>query len=111
VGAFAVASSGPASQPHGLRGYRTQNIENNPMQSRMAAATYAIPRRHFDTSGKSPAIIHHQIQMIDDATTDRDLRSPPSNHFREAAGPSRWLPLDPRQQAMAAGVSLGQRSG
>jgi proteic killer suppression protein len=51
--------------------------------------------------------LFRKIQMIDDATTDRDLRSPPSKSFREAAGPSRRPALDPRQQAMAAGVSMG----
>jgi len=29
---------GPAGQPHGHHGSRTQNIENNPMQSSLAVA-------------------------------------------------------------------------
>jgi proteic killer suppression protein len=32
--------------------------------------------------------LFRRIQMIDDATSDRDLRSPPSQPFREAARPS-----------------------
>jgi proteic killer suppression protein len=30
--------------------------------------------------------LFRKLQMIDDATTDRDLRSPPSNHFEKLAG-------------------------
>jgi toxin HigB-1 len=30
--------------------------------------------------------LFRKIQMIDDATTDRDLRSPPSNHFEKLQG-------------------------
>src|SRR6188472_4420228 len=30
--------------------------------------------------------LFRKIQMIDDATTDRDLRSPPSNHFEKLKG-------------------------
>jgi proteic killer suppression protein len=30
--------------------------------------------------------VFRKLQMIDDATTDQDLRVPPSNSFREAAG-------------------------
>ena len=30
--------------------------------------------------------LFRKIQMIDDATTDRDLRSPPSNHFEKLRG-------------------------
>jgi hypothetical protein len=58
--AGAAASSGPASQPRGLRGSRTQNIENNPMQSSLAVAGLRDPATTFDMSGKSPAIIHHR---------------------------------------------------
>jgi hypothetical protein len=39
-----------------------QNIENNPMQSSMVSLAWmlsAIPRKHFDTSGKSVALSHH----------------------------------------------------
>jgi len=50
-----------------LRGSRTQNIENNPMQSSWRSLAYAIPRKHFDTSGKSPAIFHHRaISRLED---------------------------------------------
>ena len=30
--------------------------------------------------------LFRKIQMIDDATTDHDLRSPPSNHFEKLRG-------------------------
>ena len=30
--------------------------------------------------------LFRKIQLIDDATTDRDLRSPPSNHFEKLRG-------------------------
>ena len=30
--------------------------------------------------------LFRKIQMIDDATNDRDLRSPPSNHFEKLRG-------------------------
>lgn len=30
--------------------------------------------------------LFHKIQMIDDATTDQDLRAPPSNHFEKLRG-------------------------
>jgi hypothetical protein len=39
-----------------------QNIENNPMQSNgvsLAAMLSLSPQKHFDTSGKSVALIHH----------------------------------------------------
>jgi hypothetical protein len=39
-----------------------KNIENNPMQSSMVSPAWmlsAIPREHFDTSGKSAALLHH----------------------------------------------------
>ena len=32
------------------------------------------------------ARLFRKIQMIDDATTDRDLRVPPSNHFEKLRG-------------------------
>ncbi len=32
------------------------------------------------------ARLFRKIQMIDDATTDQDLRVPPSNHFEKLAG-------------------------
>jgi len=41
-------------------------------------------------SPKIPAVIENRLfrklQMIDDATADRDLRTPPSNHFEKLAG-------------------------
>jgi proteic killer suppression protein len=30
--------------------------------------------------------LFRELQMIDDATTDRDLRVPPSNHFEKLSG-------------------------
>jgi toxin HigB-1 len=30
--------------------------------------------------------VFRKLQMIDDATTDRDLRIPPSNHFEKLSG-------------------------
>jgi proteic killer suppression protein len=30
--------------------------------------------------------LFRKLQMIDDATTDRDLRGPPSNHFEKLRG-------------------------
>ena len=30
--------------------------------------------------------LFRKLQMIDDASTDRDLRSPPSNHFEKLRG-------------------------
>jgi plasmid maintenance system killer protein len=55
--------------------------------------------------------LFRKIQMIDDATTDRDFEIAAQQPLREAARPSRRPPLDPRQQALAAGVSMEQRPG
>jgi proteic killer suppression protein len=30
--------------------------------------------------------LFHKLQMIDDATTDQDLRIPPNNHFEKLRG-------------------------
>src|ERR1700694_3226303 len=38
-----------------------QNIENNPMQSNKGSLAWMLyPRKHFDTSGKSPALFQHR---------------------------------------------------
>jgi toxin HigB-1 len=37
------------------------------------------------------ARLFRRLQMIDDATTDSDLRSPPSNHFEKLSGALRGL--------------------
>jgi proteic killer suppression protein len=47
--------------------------------------------------------LFRKLQMIDDATTDQDLRSPPSNHFEKLRGElaglhsirvsDRWRPI------------------
>ncbi len=34
----------------------------------------------------SKAGLFRKLQMIDDAQTDRDMRSPPSNHFEKLRG-------------------------
>ena len=45
-------------------------------------------RRHpvaeYPTGPRKPGI--RKLQMIDDATTDQDLRVPPSNHFEKLRG-------------------------
>ncbi|MFZ2154500.1 MAG: hypothetical protein WAV72_00050, partial [Bradyrhizobium sp.] len=39
-----------------------QNIENNPMQSNKGSPAWMLcPRRHFDTSGKSPALLQYRV--------------------------------------------------
>jgi proteic killer suppression protein len=55
--------------------------------------------------------LFRKIQMIDDATTDQDLRVPPSNHFEKNTWQSDRPPFDPRQQAMAARLPVGWRPG
>ena len=48
--------------------------------------------------------------MIDDATTDQDLRVPPSNHFNARIS----VPLDPRQRQwrlIFRGRSRGEAEG
>jgi antitoxin HigA-1 len=52
--------------------------------------------------------LFRKLQMIDDATTDQDLRAAQQS-FREAARQSDGFPLDPRQQPVAADLPLGQR--
>jgi toxin HigB-1 len=37
------------------------------------------------------ARLFRRLQMIDDATTDSDLRSPPSNHFEKLSGKLKGL--------------------
>jgi hypothetical protein len=45
--AKAGASYGSAGQPQGRSGSRTQNIENNPMQSSLAVAGMRDPAKTF----------------------------------------------------------------
>jgi len=52
------------------------------------------------------ARLFRKLQMIDDATTDQDLRVPPSNHF-EKLRRTGGVPLHPRQPAMAFDFPLG----
>jgi proteic killer suppression protein len=70
----ATTSSGPASQPHGLHGSRPQNIE------------YARATDHRIRPQTTTVERHESRLPVDDATTDRDLRSPPSNHFEKLRG-------------------------
>jgi hypothetical protein len=59
-----------------------KNIENNPMQSRMGSLAWMIyPRKHFDTSGKSPA--HFQYRAIQ----LRSVRPTVDVRCRQGAGP------------------------
>jgi toxin HigB-1 len=51
-------------------------------------------RAFFAEDERSPRIptdlesrLFRKLQMIDDAETDQDLRSPPSNHFEKLRGP------------------------
>ncbi len=50
--------------------------------------------------------LFRKLQMIDDATTDQDLRVPPSNHFEKLRGDLAGLSLDPRQRSMAADLPV-----
>jgi len=50
-------------------------------------------RAFFVDDTRSPKIppdietrLFRKLQMVDDATSDQDLRSPPSNHFEKLAG-------------------------
>src|SRR5204863_8017454 len=51
--------------------------------------------------------LFRKLQMIDDATTDQDLRVPPSNHFEKLRGKLAEFHSIPRQQAMAAHFPMG----
>jgi plasmid maintenance system killer protein len=51
--------------------------------------------------------LFRRLQMIDDATADRDLRVPPSNHFLAAARQAGWSALHSRQRSMAADLPVG----
>ncbi len=53
--------------------------------------------------------LFRKLQMIDDATTDQDLRVPPSNHFENTARRSCRLSFDPGEQAVATYLSMGWR--
>jgi proteic killer suppression protein len=54
-------------------------------------------RRSRHISPDLESRVFRKLQMIDDATTDQDLRAPPSNHFEKLRG-SGGPPLDPRQR-------------
>jgi proteic killer suppression protein len=49
--------------------------------------------------------LFRKLQMLDDATTDRDLRVPPSNHFEKLRG--KLEGLHSRKQPVAAHLSMG----
>jgi hypothetical protein len=66
-----------------------QNIENNPMQSSLVASPNALsdPSKTFDTSGKSPALVHpHAIRQMPMARRDNGrfgaMSSNPCSQFR-----------------------------
>ena len=48
--------------------------------------------------------LFRKLQLIDDATCDIDLRSPPSNHFEKLKGKLGRQTLYSCQQTMASGV-------
>ncbi len=66
--------------------------------------------------------LFRKLQMIDDATTDQDLRSPPSNHFEKLRGEfgrlcsirvnDHWRPIFrwDRRRGEAEGVYLDDQS-
>jgi hypothetical protein len=66
-----------------------QNIENNPMQSNKGPLAWMLyPRKHFDTSGKSPAHFQHR------ATSKNRSWPPPNGLFGAVTGQkSRQLKL------------------
>src|SRR5487761_2600533 len=56
--------------------------------------------------------LFRKIQMIDDATTDRDLRSPPSNHFEKLRGHLDGLHsirVNKRWRLIFDGIAAGER--
>jgi proteic killer suppression protein len=53
--------------------------------------------------------LFRKLQMIDDATTDQDLRVPPKQPFRKAARQAGRISFDPRQQAMASHFPMGSQ--
>jgi hypothetical protein len=59
----AGASYGSAGQPQARRGCRTKISKTTPCKVAWQSLAYAIPRRHFDTSGKSPVLFHHRADV------------------------------------------------
>jgi proteic killer suppression protein len=54
--------------------------------------------------------LFRKLQMIDDATTDLDLRVPPSNHFEKLRGNlENWHSIS-REQTVAIDLPLGCRT-
>lgn len=47
---------------------------------------YVDDRRARQIPASIDKRLFRKLQMIDDATTDQDLRSPPSNHFEKLQG-------------------------
>ena len=72
------------------------------LSGRVAAHFFVADVRSKKIPSDLASRLFRKIQMIDDATTDQDLRVPPSNHFEKLRGHLAGLPFDPRQQAMAA---------
>jgi proteic killer suppression protein len=50
--------------------------------------------------------LFRKLQMLDDATTNQDLRVPPSNHFEKLSGKLKGF-HSIRESEMAACLSLG----
>jgi antitoxin HigA-1 len=55
--------------------------------------------------------LFRKLQLIDDATTDQDLPIPAEQSLRETARRPGRFSFDPREQAMAADLSMGWRQG
>jgi len=53
--------------------------------------------------------LFRKLQMIDDATTDQDLRVPPSNHFEKLRGNLAGFHSIRVNKQMAADLRMGQR--
>lgn len=52
----------------------------------MAAVIFVDDRSDKRIPADIDVRLFRKLQMIDDATSDRDLRSPPSNHFEKLVG-------------------------
>jgi len=50
--------------------------------------------------------LFRKLQLLDDATSDSDLRVPPSNHFEKLRGKLAGLALHSGQQPVAADLPL-----
>jgi toxin HigB-1 len=73
-------------------------------------AFFVEDKRSRNISSDLEDRLFRKLQMIDDATTDQDLRVPPSKHFEKLRGNLAGYHSIPRQQAMAAGLPVGWQS-